>query len=170
MPYTGFVVQNLRAGVSGEVDLTRQQVCCLLALAFFNAFEPVQGCYQQFTFSGLLSFSMYASQISKFKCLMYYFERIYRAEEIEDMEFLSMHITVTRKTIDLKQDGASWAECTKPLSSFQSLAKGRIEDADGYLQVDFANEYIGGGVLDMGNVQVRCDAITLVQCNHVYSM
>lgn len=103
---------------------------------------------------------MYASQISKFKCLMYYFERIYHAEEIEDKDFLSMHITVTRKTMDLKQDDTSWAECTKPLSSFQSLAEGLIEDADGHLQVDFANEYIGGGVLGMGNVQVRLCATT----------
>ena len=37
---------------------------------------------------------------------------------------------------------------------FESLAEGLIEGANGCLQVDFANEYIGGGVLGMGNVQV----------------
>lgn len=32
---------------------------------------------------------------------------------------------------------------------------GSIEDSYGCLQVDFANEYIGGGVLNFGAVQVN---------------
>lgn len=31
---------------------------------------------------------------------------------------------------------------------------GKIEDSTEALQVDFANEYIGGGVLELGQVQV----------------
>ena len=119
----------------------------------------MQGHYQQFTLAGLLSFSMYGSQISKFKCLMCYFRRIYQAEKTGDNDFLSMHITVTRKTMDLEQDDTSWAECTQHLTSFHSLAEGLIENADGCLQVDFSKEYIGGEVLDLGNVQVSAGCL-----------
>ena len=65
-----------------------------------------------------------------------------------------MRITIARKSNEPGVGGSSWEECEKTLSSFESLAEGTIESADGCLQVDFANAYIGGGVLNLGNVQV----------------
>lgn len=47
---------------------------------------------------------------------------------------------------------AQWAACQAPLTPLL-LAPGSIEDAQGCLQVDFANRFPGGGVLGRGNVQ-----------------
>ena len=48
---------------------------------------------------------------------------------------------------------APWLECEAPLTDLVVVESGGIEDAAGALQADFANEYIGGGVLHGGNVQ-----------------
>lgn len=47
---------------------------------------------------------------------------------------------------------AQWAACEAPLTPLLVLP-GSIEDAQGCLQVDFANRFPGGGVLGRGNVQ-----------------
>ena len=67
-----------------------------------------------------------------------------------------MCITVARRQVKEEDPSVAWGECDKPLTPFNSPADGSlIEAAHGCLQVDFANAYIGGGVLNMGNVQVR---------------
>lgn len=73
----------------------------------------------------------------------------------KDNEFLSMCITVARHHMKEEDPQVAWGECQKPLTLFVSPADGSlIEAAHGCLQVDFANAYIGGGVLNLGNVQV----------------
>lgn len=128
-----------------------------MSLAFFNCFEKPAGHYQDFTFTGFLSFAMYtASQVSKLMCLLNYFERIRQSEEAGNKEFLSMCVSVTRRKLSQEESNrTAWKECSKPLVPVESLSEGLIEDAHGCLQVDFANSYIGGGVLGNGNVQVR---------------
>lgn len=136
--------------------MTRRQVCCLLCLAFFNSFEPQQGNYQQFTLSNFLSFAMSKSQRGKLLCILNYFERIRKSEEAKEEVFLSMCVSVSRRCLDPEEaKGELWRGCEKPLLPFESLGEDVIENAHGCLQVDFANEYIGGGVLGMGCVQVR---------------
>ena len=138
--------------------LSRRQVCSLLSLAFFDCFSKPEGQYQKLTLAGFLTSSfMYHSQASKLLCMLNYFERIQQAEEMGDEEFLSLCVSVTRRS--LSQGEASrntWRSCTKPLLGFESLSEGLIEEAHGCLQVDFANSFIGGGVLRMGCVQVCC--------------
>ena len=68
-------------------------------------------------------------------------------------DFLTMNISVRRWSIERKDADSFWGECELPLVSF-STSEGVIEKSDGDLQVDFANAYIGGGVLELGNVQV----------------
>ena len=54
-----------------------------------------------------------------------------------------------------ENDVPFWKTCDLTLNEFE-ISDGRfIESFDGCLQVDFANEYIGGGVLQQGNVQVN---------------
>ena len=88
-------------------------------------------------------------------CILNYFDRVQLAEEASDEEFLSSNVSVERRAINTSDEATVWKECTLPLSPFVSNAEGLIEADDGALQVDFANEYIGGGVLSMGNVQVK---------------
>ncbi|VDL79560.1 unnamed protein product [Nippostrongylus brasiliensis] len=48
-----------------------------------------------------------------------------------------------------------WEQDETPLPLLAVASDSSIEDSPGCLQVDFANEYIGGGVLNWGAVQVR---------------
>ena len=139
--------------------MSRQQACCLLALAFFNTFKSGDSSgrirdYQHFTLSGFLSFPFYASQEGKLLCVLHYFQRIRQAEDNNETELLNTFIQVTRKRIPKEEAEEAWGRCSTPLVSFESISDGLIEEARRCLQVDFANEYIGGGVLGMGNVQV----------------
>ena len=82
-------------------------------------------------------------------------------------EYLSMNITVGRRHIEEEDPNVAWGECQKVLTPFESPDDGSlIEDSQGCLQVDFANAYIGGGVLSMGNVQVNCTTKTHLNCYH----
>ncbi len=132
-----------------------------MALAFFNAFEePAQkglSGYQLFTFTGFLSFPFYASQEAKLICLLHYFERVRNAEADNEDIFLNVNIAFRRKQLPstcIEDPNTFWGHCDTPLVPFETLPEGLIEEAHGCLQADFANEYIGGGVLGMGNVQV----------------
>lgn len=61
-------------------------------------------------------------------------------------------------TIRRQNDSAKeWSSIHLPLSKLYVSHTGTIEDdGHGMLQVNFANEYIGGGVLSSGCVQVNC--------------
>lgn len=88
--------------------------------------------------------------------MLNYFERIRKAEEAKEEDFMSMCVTVSRRCLDPTEAKKEvWIGCEKPLLQFESLTEEMIENAHGCLQMDFANEYIGGGVLGMGCVQVR---------------
>ena len=161
--HNNIIIQNLYKGRIEEVTLTRQQVCCLLALCFLNSFPlPPTRTYQHFTLAMFLSFALYASQRGKLLCILHYFDRIYQAETSGNNEFLSMCIGVSRHHLKEEDPALSWGSCESPLTPFDSPTDGElIEGAHGCLQVDFANAYIGGGVLNMGNVQVNVCAQTM---------
>ena len=150
-------MQNLYKGRNEEVTLTRQQVCCLLALCFLNGFPlPKTSTYQHFTLALFLSFAFYASQRGKLLCILHYFDRVRQTDVSGNNDFLSMCISVTRHHVKEEDPTLSWGKCESPLTEFESPTDGGlIEGAHGCLQVDFANAYIGGGVLNMGNVQVN---------------
>ena len=59
---------------------------------------------------------------------------------------LSFERLVLRETPD-------WSNCNKQLGVFLSREE-LIEENHVALQADFANKFIGGGVLQLGNVQV----------------
>ena len=133
--------------------LTRTQVACILSLAFFGALAPPpEKGFQQLTLTFILTNNFLKSQRSKLLCLLTYFDRLRQAES-KDEEFLSLCISVQRRQIQKQASAKFWGECELLLSPFSSV-DGLIEESHGDLQVDFANEYIGGGVLNMGNVQV----------------
>ena len=74
-----------------------------------------------------------------------------------------MCVTVARHYIKDEDPSVAWGECGNSLTPFNSPTDGSlIEAAHGCLQVDFANAYIGGGVLHMGNVQVIYRACNII--------
>ena len=86
--------------------------------------------------------------------MLSYFDRVRQAESKGEEEFLALEISVERRGIEKQDPEKFWGKSDVLLSSFSCEEKGLIEDAHGDLQVDFANEYIGGSVLELGNVQV----------------
>lgn len=133
-------------------------MCCILSLAFFGILSKPEGAFQHLLLTYFLEVNYFISQRSKLLCLLTYFDRIRQSET----DFLAMNVSIRRQAVDKKEPGVFWGKCELPLGSFSCEPNGVIEDSHGDLQVDFANEYIGGGVLQMGNVQVTCDV-----CEHV---
>jgi len=133
------------------IYLTQKQCCCLLSLAFFDALPdtPPREMNGIFTFNFWLK-----SEPRKLKCLLNYFKRLQgRAESNEDWG--TLRISFTRKVVSSEKSLSQNSLCqsNEPLRTFRVSNSGVIEDAQGMLQADFANEFIGGGVLCMGCVQ-----------------
>jgi hypothetical protein len=87
--------------------------------------------------------------------MLNYFECIRISEMDKREEFLSESVNISRHRLHpVAANAAQWRSCDKPLQPFESLDHGVIEGAHDCLQVDFANKFIGGGVLRRGSVQV----------------
>ena len=106
-----------------------------------------------------------ASDGDKALCLMHYFTRIRQdaqkmasggARDGEEAPTTD-RIQFTRLVLPgTAPDAADWMACSAPLLPLvveQSTSLG-IEDAKGAIQADFANEFIGGGVMTGGSLQV----------------
>lgn len=147
--------------MTGGILLTRHQSCCILALAFFSLLPSSSkhgSRYQHLDLSAILEYGFFASQQSKCLCLVGYFDRLMKAEFAGDEEFFKRCITIERKVLERELSTKEfWSKSEIPLGPFEIDAVGVIEDSHGSLQIDFANEYIGGGVLQQGNVQVKLD-------------
>lgn len=103
----------------------------------------------------IMEHGFFASQQSKCLCIIEYFDRLAKAEKNGDEDFLKRCITIERKVLSGERKSAFWSDSDKSLSPFTVNSESLIGDAHGCLQADFANEFIGGGVLQQGNVQVR---------------
>ena len=76
---------------------------------------------------------------------MAYFERVTDLEQIGTLTFTRFCLKSTNT--DLIENS------TRNIRKSICLSEGKIEDCTGAVQVDFANKYIGGGVLGNGCVQ-----------------
>eukprot|EP00753_Platysulcus_tardus_P002711 PLAT11828.1.p1 GENE.PLAT11828.1~~PLAT11828.1.p1 ORF type:complete len:450 (-),score=160.32 PLAT11828.1:40-1389(-) len=82
-------------------------------------------------------------EIAKLQAILHYFDRVAEEEPRGQLTFIR---SVTPDSLD-------WSSQDAPLSALEVLPEGVIEDAEDCLQVDFANRFIGGGVLCGGCVQ-----------------
>ena len=135
------------------VVLSKRQCAALLAMSFFCA-NPVSCAPRPYDdFQSIVVFSTWLECPSfcnkaKLFMLMNYFERT--RLQIKDENF-EIHRLQLSKPVSL----ASWMKREEVLSDFQVRDSGGITETCGgdVLHVDFANKYIGGGVLGMGAVQ-----------------
>lgn len=96
--------------------------------------------------------------IEKLKCILNYFKRMLARDTLANV------ITFQRRQLE---PTFKWEDSTKSISrtKFHITSQSKIEDADGMLQADFANRFIGGGVLSRGAVQeeirfvINCEMI-----------
>lgn len=142
----------LRKQEGYSISLSQQQAACLLANAFFctyprrNTTAPGSE-YTRFptiNFNTLFCAALDTTMLNKLRFILHYFKRVTEEMPTGTLTFARQVCTNT----------PSWDNCTTPLSKLHVTSEGLIESTgQGMLQVDFANKYIGGGVLGHGCVQ-----------------
>uniref|UniRef100_G3MRZ0 poly(ADP-ribose) glycohydrolase n=1 Tax=Amblyomma maculatum TaxID=34609 RepID=G3MRZ0_AMBMU len=146
-------VPLLKSGQDHIITMSQLQVGCLLANAFFCTFprrnthksNSEYANYPDINFNRLFSGpSDETRKIEKLKCIINYFRRITKNEPTGMMTFRRRGLT----------QPFEWASSNDKLGSVFVSASGFIErEGEGMLQVDFANKFVGGGVLGGGCVQ-----------------
>ena len=141
-------MQKLCKFKAGRITLTRQQACTLLALSFFNAFDAQGDTFKHVSLLNILAVKA-QYQLSKMLCLLQYFSQLMQAEK-DDNDLSKIKLSFERLVLTQTPD---WSSCTKQLGVLLPC-EGVIEDNHAALQVDFANKFVGGRTLHLGNVQV----------------
>jgi len=146
----------LTSGRSRSITLSQQQVSVLLVNAFFccyprrNATKPGAE-YNNYPFINFNTLFGECSRrqdahLEKLKCFLCYFSRIVNFSP-------TGLVTFSRKCLD-SEKFPFWSQSTKTFSKLHISSEGTIEtEGAGMLQADFANKFIGGGVLRSGLVQ-----------------
>lgn len=146
----------LRKHKNHSISLTQVQIGAILANAFFCTFPrrnstkkgSEYAAYPDINFNRLFQSGDVDSNSvqEKLKCILNYFRRIcVRAPDGV--------VTFSRRFIP-PESLPNWNKSSKPLPKMHITSSGYIEDEGaGMLQVDFANKYVGGGVLGWGCVQ-----------------
>eukprot|EP00696_Hemimastix_kukwesjijk_P014588 gnl/Hemi2/28622_TR9494_c0_g2_i1.p1 gnl/Hemi2/28622_TR9494_c0_g2~~gnl/Hemi2/28622_TR9494_c0_g2_i1.p1 ORF type:complete len:364 (-),score=54.89 gnl/Hemi2/28622_TR9494_c0_g2_i1:79-1170(-) len=140
----------LRRQTSSSVTLSQRQIGSLLSHAFFSTFPSAFRAEEDFlpsvNFANSFESPSWPSQVAKVKCFLNYFKRVVAQMPDGVVTFIRL--------VKKPEDCPDWETCYRPLVPLKSFAEGGIEQADSsQVQVDFANKFIGGGVLDLGNVQ-----------------
>lgn len=124
-------------------------------LCVFPKQEPIHDLPSDYTFCRVFCESHILgvpSKIEKIKCALNYF---HRQETYE-----SLNLTFTR---DFIQRPTNWEDINEPLASVELITeKNCTEDYRDKIMIDFANKFIGGGVLGGGAVQEE-----ILFCKHI---
>lgn len=147
----------LRKDYNQSITMSQSQIGCLLANAFFCTYprrnaqsrnpqnrNTEYSSYPDINFNRLFVNSRISYRSEKFKCLFNYFKRITSNEPVGIVTFERRHSRLTPR----------WIESNRKLTNLYMRNEGTIEkEGAGLLQVDFANKFVGGGVLGHGCVQ-----------------
>lgn len=134
------------------ITFSQKQVACLLANAFFCTFPFRNSCkrtaeysnYPSINFNTLFSGPLSRRKEGKLKCIVHYFDRVTSKMPLGT-------VTYHRQVL---QQRPNWDKSEEKLTKLHATAVRTIEDVGvGMLQVDFANRFMGGGVLGNGCVQ-----------------
>lgn len=156
---TGPSLLLLQTNEHGHLEITRLQALSLLAAGFFclhALHKPVRGSGPRFrtlNFDGIWATINMKSQRAKFHCLVNYFNR--QRERLVRRSALSGSLLFHRRVILMQPHmfQKSLAVDTRVLGDFVVCSEGGIEDQGATLQADFANKFLGGGVLQKGCIQ-----------------
>ncbi|UJR09526.1 hypothetical protein I4U23_013764 [Adineta vaga] len=142
----------LRVGSNRSVTMSQYQAASLLACAFFCLFpyrsEPKRKKeYEHFQCPNFNTLYLRGGRekVEKLRCILHYFQRITMKEPNGVITF--------RRYSKANQDIPKWSRSERGIVPTHLTTAKKIEDIDCVLQVDFANKYIGGGVLNSGCVQ-----------------
>jgi predicted GNAT family acetyltransferase len=157
----------LNTGRAGRVDLTQAQIVSLLASSWF-VLHP-EGKYDHFHSSNFDSLfeRVHRDPVAtgaKLNCLFNYFRRMSaREQESNDRIVSFVRCVMPCEPKEFAQQ-LTVAEDVH-LMPMDIYTDGTIEDAGvGHMQVDFANKFIGGGVLNRGAVQEEIRFMLSPEC------
>lgn len=139
-----------------SLTMSQQQAACLLANAFFCTFPRRNSQkYSEYSTFPDINFNrlfrgtkdvVNKTKAEKLKTLLHYFKRV-------STEMPLGTVTYTRQAIQ-RENSPAWESCDALFKNMHVCASGTIEgDGNGFLQVDFANRLVGGGVIGEGCVQ-----------------
>ncbi|CAF1429157.1 unnamed protein product [Rotaria sp. Silwood1] len=142
----------LKIGTNRSVTMSQEQAAALLACAFFclfpyRTYPSAKKEYEHFqdpNFETLYR-DVRQNKIEKLKCILHYFNRV--------TEHMPNGVITFQRVALPKHRFPSWHELNTGLCDLTMTTGKKIEDIKNVLQVDFANKYIGGGVLGGGCVQ-----------------
>ncbi|XP_050669690.1 poly(ADP-ribose) glycohydrolase-like isoform X1 [Leptidea sinapis] len=144
----------LKQNRTSSVSLSQEQISCLLANAFFCTFprrnsrnrDAEYATYPFINFTPLFNYKPFDNVLEKIKCICHYFRRVCT-------KVPTGVVTFTRRSVP-RSECPEWARSTRKMAVPVHVdPEAIIEDLDGLIQVDFANRYLGGGVLGGGCVQ-----------------
>eukprot|EP01130_Rhizamoeba_saxonica_P005537 TRINITY_DN2207_c0_g1_i1.p1 TRINITY_DN2207_c0_g1~~TRINITY_DN2207_c0_g1_i1.p1 ORF type:complete len:392 (+),score=68.11 TRINITY_DN2207_c0_g1_i1:554-1729(+) len=139
-------VPLMMKSIDTNLVMCRIQVLSLLSNAFLCTFpdrSTKQNGYCGINFDSIFSGPVKENKVQKLICIIHYFERA--AEETP-----TGIISFERKVLD---DSVDWTSIEDKVSNVIVRKNGSIEDSPETVRVDFANKFIGGGVLSYGCVQ-----------------
>jgi len=154
-------INYLDAGIGGSLTFNRSQIGSILALSFVNLL-PKRDNFPACNMERILRHGY----SEKLKCILNYFAMLGDLPLAE----LSTSVSITRRTLKPRVlYGMVSTEVLKansqPLTKMTMMPPGvSIEDAEGTLQVDFANMFIGGGVFGRGAVQEEIMFLMQPEC------
>ncbi|CAM4728952.1 unnamed protein product [Leuciscus chuanchicus] len=156
----------LRQQQTQAITMTQQQICCLLANAFFCTFPHRNNTgpgseyanYPTINFSSLFdsrSDSVRAGlQAEKLRAIFHYFDTVTNESPHQDSASKPDGLVTFERICIPPSLLPNWNNRRETLKNLHISSKGSIEkEGTGMLQVDFASKYIGGGVLKSGLVQ-----------------
>ncbi len=140
-------VAPLETHLVGRAQVTtvsRSDAPTWVARMFLGAVDPPAGLHPKLDVAPLLG-SGYPAERAKLRCMLAYFERI--VDELPSGTLRFERMVVPMRT------PSEWSADRSPLLPIDVRESGAIEDAHDCRQIDFANRFLGGGVLSGGNVQ-----------------
>ncbi|XP_014250217.1 poly(ADP-ribose) glycohydrolase isoform X1 [Cimex lectularius] len=135
-------------GANRSISMSQEQVCILLANAFLCTFPRRNSCknFPTINFNRLFQCDSLSSVQQKLKCFINYFRRIIKKKPKGIITFTRRHVKPEELPV--------WSEREEKFCKLHITSVGTIEDQGaGLMEVDFANKFVGGGVLGRGSVQ-----------------
>lgn len=143
---------------NGTNVLSQRQCLSLLSHAYFGFFGKSRSeKLQSFSLSGW----MRGDSIEKLVCFVTYVTEC-SSRIAADPHWSGNFVSFSRKSASFTE--SDLLSCTSTLSSIEVIHDGAIENAPDTLHADFANEFIGGGVLHTGCVQEEILFVIRPEC------
>lgn len=153
--YIKKAIPLLQRGQTASITMSQVQIACLLANAFFCTFPHRNTStpnaeyhnYPSINFTSLFG-NWSERKTQKLRAIMHYF-RVVTNEDTKPRGLVTFERRFLRST-----DIPNWRGSQELMPKLYVTSHGTIEnDGTGMLQVDFASQWIGGGVLGSGLVQ-----------------